>query len=296
MHRTIVYILGTSFSGSSLLNSLFDAQQRTRGLGEAIHLIRKPTDAWCSGCQCPVDKCALQKRIDPNRFYQSVSSFYPETEVLVNSSKYWQYCFDEMPIPDESYSIRMIILSKSLEEFAQSYATHNECSFQQAFNIWVHFHEQLLSNLDHVTGGFSLDGNAAGLCNRVLASDIAYVAYRQLASMTDTTMHGLCDRLSLPFDSGYRHRLWGGDTCSIGGNNAVYAQRSDNSVFFRSENNYLGGKYQGRQGVVFCDQQWMDNPTLLEAAAEYRNDHRKQLATLENRLGHTTQHHPVSTP
>lgn len=37
MGRTVVYVIGARYSGSSLLNLLLDSQPRVRGLGEAVH-------------------------------------------------------------------------------------------------------------------------------------------------------------------------------------------------------------------------------------------------------------------
>lgn len=284
MQPTIVFILGTSYSGSSLLNSLFDAQPRTRGLGEAVHLLQRPTDAWCGGCECPVGDCRLQAKIDDKRFYESVFEAYPNAQVLVNSSKHWGQCFRSMPVPTQSYRLKMVVLSKAMAAFAHSYAAHESCSWDQAFEVWVDFYTQLLRNLD---GALNAQPDATPqnvLATRLTDHDIAYVTYRDLALHTDATIGRLCSQLQLPFDPDYRNQLWRGDTCSIGGNNAIYAQRSQNAVFFQAPQEYLGGKYYGRQGAVFYDDAWVREPHLSRAARRFRDLHGATIAALERRL------------
>jgi len=289
MQRTVVFIMGTSFSGSSLLNSLFDSQPNTRGLGEAVHLIHKPTNAWCGHCKCHVDQCQLQKRICPDRFYESVFDVYPESEVVVNSSKHWGQCFRSMPIPASEFRLCLIILSKSLEEFSHSFAVHQTCSFENAFDVWSSFYQQLFANLDGVLTRVPKTDVQQRLVSRMTDDSIAYVSYRELATDTDATLGRLSDQLHLPFDSDYRNRLWGGDTCNIGGNNAIYAQRSGNAAFFQRDREYLNGKYCGRQGSIFYDDAWTQNDQLRAAARRYRESKQSDLESIERRLRHLPQ-------
>ncbi len=284
MQRTILYILGTSFSGSSLLNSLFDVQPLTRGLGEAVHLSHKPTNAWCSHCRCHVDDCRLQRNIDPQRFYQSIFDFYPDTRVLINSSKHWGQCFRYMPIPAEEYKIKLIVLSKSLVQFASSFSAHQNCGFQESFEVWIDFYQHLLRNIDGVCNGQPLTDVQQELTNRLDDRDVVFVSYEELANHTDATMHRICDQLGLPFNADYRKNLWQGDSCTIGGNNAIYAQTSGNASFFGDDSDYLGGKYAGRQGSIFYDNSFRDNHELLAAADQFRESRQDDLDTLCCRL------------
>ncbi|TWU42535.1 sulfotransferase [Novipirellula artificiosorum] len=284
MQPTVVYILGTSYSGSSLLNSLLDSQPRTRGLGEAVHLVSKPTDAWCSRCQCPISECQLQPKTNPDRFYESLFEAYPETDCIVNSSKHWGQCFRLMPIPPQPYRICLVVLSKSLEEFAHSYARHDQCSVTEAFDEWVSFYEHLLGSIDSILANAATTEVQQTLCSRISQDRVATVTYRELATATDATMERLCDELALPFDRAFRNRLWHGDTCTIGGNNAIYAQQTGNVAFFQQESEYLDGKYLGQHQSIFYDNQWVKNAELHRSAAEYRNTRADRIRYLELRL------------
>jgi hypothetical protein len=292
MTPDVLYILGTSFSGSSLLNSLFDAQPSTRGLGEAIHLLRKPTNAWCSHCQCPVEACRLQHAIDPEHFYESVANFYPESRVFVNSSKQWKFCFEQMPPPPENFRVRLIVLSKSLEEFAHSYSRHNDCPLERAFNVWVRYYQHLLRNLDDQLQRLAITPSSSGtLFGNLTQEDVCFLTYRELATETDSTLRTICNRFELPFSDAYRAKMWNSNTCTIGGNNAIYAQRSANATFFESGSAYLDGKYSGKQGTIFCDNQWVSDQGLLEAADLFRSERQREVEALERRLLH-----PQRTP
>jgi len=288
MEQTIVFVMGTSFSGSSLLNSLFDAQPQTRGLGEAVHLFHKPTKAWCSQCLCHVNSCQLQTKIDRSRFYESIFKAYPNTDVIVNSSKHWEQCFHYMPIPSVPFRIQIIVLSKSLEEFAFSYARHQSCTFLEAIEIWMDFYQQLFVNLDAVLNHQAVTEAQHLLCPRINENSIAYVTYHELATNTDMLLQRVCDRLNVPFSNQFRKNLWRGDTCTIGGNNAVYAQRTGNKSFFETELEYLDGKYKGRQGYVFYDDFWSHSEELQRVVDAYRCEHEDEVAMLQGRLGHRT--------
>jgi hypothetical protein len=287
MTRDLLYILGTSFSGSSLLNSLFDAQPSTRGLGEAIHLLRKPTNAWCSRCQCHVEACRLQHAIDPEHFYESVADFYPDAKVFVNSSKQWKFCFEQMPPPPAGYRVRLIVLSKSLEEFAHSYSRHNACTLERAFNVWVRYYQHLLCNLDGQLQRLANTPANGPFFRNLTEDDVRFLTYRELAADTDSTLRTICNLFDLPFSDAYRAQMWNSNTCTIGGNNAIYAQRSANATFFESANAYLDGKYSGKQGSIFCDEQWMSDRDLLEAADLFRRVHQRDIEALERRLLHS---------
>jgi len=285
VQRTIVYILSTAYSGSSLLNSLLDAQPMTRGLGEAVHLLRKPTNAWCSHCKCHVDDCRLQASVHSERFYESIFEAYPDASVLVNSSKHWGHCFHNMPIPPQGYQIRLVVLSKSMVEFGHSFSTHNKCSFDESFRTWLEFYRYHLDNIEEILHGSTRREVHAELYDRFASEDVARVSYRDLASTPDETVQRLCNELRLPFDLNFRDKLWNGQTCTIGGNNAVYAQQSGNAAFFRDDSSYLDGKYAKRNGVVFYDDAYLTNGSLMAAASTYEAEHRDDLEPLRERLG-----------
>ncbi len=289
MQRTVVFILGTSFSGSSLLNSMLDVQPASRGLGEAVHLLRKPTNAWCGHCKCHVDACRLQEQIDPRRFYESVFDVYEESDVLVNSSKHWGQCFRYMPIPPSPYRLCVIVLSKSMEEFAYSFSAHQSCSFEESFDVWLDFYTHLFRNLDGVLHQSPSTDVQQRLISRIREPDLAYVSYQELALRPEATIERLCHQLELPFDPGFRDRLFRGDTCTIGGNNAIYAQRSGNEAFFDPQRDYLNGKYAGRHGRVFYDDLWDKDRELKRVAEQYRESMTDALEAMEQRLRHRPQ-------
>lgn len=294
MTRNIVYVLGTSYSGSSLLNSLLDTQPQTRGIGEAVHLLKRPTNAWCSRCQGPVEGCLLEQAVRPSEFYESVFEAYPDANTIVNSSKNWKLCFQAMPIPDESFRLRMVLLSKTPEEFAHSFTVHEPCAFESAFDIWYAVYERLIGNLERVLNQQPNDEVQAALAGRICREDIHFVGYRDLAAATDQTMQSLCDGLELSLDENYRQHLWRGDTCVIGGNNAIYAQRTENNSFFDGQPEYLNGKYDGRRGSIFYDDQWRRSAELRRTADQWRKSESGRLSELEFRIQKLTSQTEVN--
>ena len=151
--------------------------------------------------------------------------------------------------------------------------------------MWFDYHEHLFCSLDGLLQNSPRTDVQRQLVSRISSADVAYVRYHELATQTDATIKRLCDQLALPFDRAFRDRLWGGDTCTIGGNNAIYAQRTHHAVFFEPQQDYLSGKYSGRQGTVFYDDFWKGDRDLGDAAQKYRASKAGEIELMESRLG-----------
>lgn len=170
-------------------------------------------------------------------------------------------------------------------EFGHSFATHNGCSFEEAFETWFDFYRFHLDNIDAILDRPHRMRVHAELYDRFTHEDVVKINYRDLASNPDESVHRICQALRIPFDSSYRTNLWNGQTCTIGGNNAVYAQQTGNVAFFGNDSSYLNGKYAKRNGVVFYDDAYLENHALIEAANTYEAEHKDRLEPLLVRLG-----------
>lgn len=252
MARTIVHLLGTSWCGSSLLNALVDGQPSARGLGEACHWLERRTDAWCTVCQKPATDCPVRElRHSPN-FWTALFGLYPDTTVLFHTSKSPTLCFERLPKAPEGVRELRLLLFKYPHEYAQSYLGHpmpkHARTVEAAVEYWLRFHEWVQQYMNFYQWDFDC------------------LSYRELATDPAGTLSRLCQNWSIPFDRDATVHPWGRSklppTHTIGGNNAIFAQRTCNSEFF-ADRAYLDGKYVGKMGSIFLDESWRTNDDLV---------------------------------
>lgn len=286
MRKCVAYILGTSFSGSSLLNCLLDSQPGMRGLGEAVHFLNSETTAWCAACRSSVLDCTTRAQIDRRRFYESLFQRYPDAHLLVNSSKTWKLCFWASPLPPRHVESKIIVLSKSPHAFAHSYAVHYECDYETAFRTWVEVYSRLYERLCEacIFGERVVDPQRPW--PTISSTDVLVLTYQQVARRTATTIRRTCDFLGRPFSPEGLCNIWESDTCTIGGNTAIYAQRVDDTNFFQHNSDYLAGKYAGRERQIFVDDCWRRSRKLIDTCAELYRAQPPRTRKLIQWLGH----------
>jgi len=277
MSRRVLYILGTSWCGSSLLNALLGTQPGVAALGEAAHLRRLDrTDAWCARCRCPVQQCRLADAVSPQRFYASLFQLHPQCSLIVDSSKNWPVILDGYR-PERQFRYQAVLLSKSPHRFAHSLLTHQPGpSVADAFELWMRFHQRTLAHLALLAEPSYAAGDwAAGPA--IAAADLRAVSYAALAAHPTGVVARICEFVGLRFE---RQRLSGWcrppQHCVIGGNVAIYAQLTGNRRFFEPQSSYLGGKYAGRFGQIFLDNAWSARPAFIrQCLAEYERRRRE---------------------
>ena len=254
--RQVVYGLAAAWSGSSLLNALLATQPGVVALGEVGHVRHlEQTDAWCSRCQRPVQRCRLARVADPRRFFASIFDEYPGAQVLVDFSKHWSAALRGY-VPEPQHRVKVLLLSKTPHEFAHSSLGHRpERGVGEAFRDWFELYEFLLRRLDQFCAyTHHRSGRCAG--PSVRPQDVLGVTYRQVVTEPAGTVMRICRFFDTPFDGRALADWTRPRNCMIGGNQAVYAQMAGNRAFFAGSSPYLQGKYAGRYGQIFVDDRW----------------------------------------
>lgn len=266
--KTVLYVMGTSYSGSSLLNALLDNQPGIRGLGEAHHFTKSDSTAKCAACKVAVTDCEFCKTLLPSgqNLYGMAFAADPETQVLVNASKHpsllWQ-----PPVPT-GVRAAAVILAKPPHAFAHSYVKHHPETGAVAewLDMWFRVHVLVFRSL------------ARAACS-VLAADrdeppisptaTCVMQYRYLATDPAGAVQQVCKMLGRPFDP-TAMQLWGHPkgTHTIGGNYAVLCQRTKDTPFFERLD-HLDGKYRERWGQIFYDETWRADEPFKQAAVEF---------------------------
>lgn len=256
--KTVCWILGTAYSGSSLLNLLLDGQPGVRGVGEAIRLLDGDARCWCTACRAPVAECPLRDRVNAAAFYRSIFRFYGDCTVLVDSSKWWKFCALDHPA-ERGLQYKALFLSKTPHAFVHSLRGHApEIEVPEGFRRWWQAYPSVI--------------RAAQRSPRLGPENIAFVGYRELVESTQEILHRLCRFLEVPFDAERCRRWWLSDSHLIGGNQAVFAQVAD-PAWFTGNEMYLDGKYARRRHTIFPDDRWRGDRQFLQACLNvYRHE------------------------
>lgn len=269
MRRTIALIIGTPYCGSSLLNLLLDSQQEVRGLGEALNMLPGRPRAPCSRCGEGVRGCPLYEVADPSRFYGSIFDFYPDSRMLVDSSKEFSWCLGAHRFEPE-FAYKPIVLSKAPHEFAHSWLGHHPGgSLRDAYAWYADFYSLQLDWLSgqpwFMPGGYKT------------------ITYRELAGQPQRTLKALCDFLDASY--AWNAAWWQSDSHIVGGNRIVSAQTSANPSGIACDSAYLSGKYRGRFHTIFYDAQWSTDAARVCAFRDLYHDFGPQFGGLLQALG-----------
>lgn len=286
--KRVIYILGTSFSGSTLLNHLLDQQPGIRGLSEAHNWFRD-SQAYCPKCKGRAMDCPnYQKFAGKGDFWNLQFAEYPDSHTLVASTKYPEASWGIVPKPDATVTCGVIILSKTPHSFAWSALRHNpENNPLRAMRSWYHTHKNILWSLDDAaTGQRTTPWSATYTPPPISPRDVAVVTYQALATQPHETVEAICTHFGLKYTRP-ASLFTPSDTCMLGGNNALYAQAVADDAFFAQDSQYLDGKYRGKKGLVFLDEQWRGNRTFTaECQAAYNDPQLRKLLAVCEKIGY----------
>lgn len=271
VQKTVCWILGTAYSGSSLLNLLLDGQPGVRGMGEAFHFISGKERPWCTVCQTSVLECSLKKYVDEDEFYQSIFRFYTDCNILVDSSKWWKFCAIDHGI-EPGICYKAVFISKTPHEFAYSLIHHNaQADARHAFLEWIQCYRSHL--------------RVANKALQLAEGDVVSIPYQEMSDSPIDTVQNLCEFLNVPFDLRRAEEWWKTDSHIIGGNNAVHAQVTGEEWFDESKD-YLQGKYSGKFRKIFRDDHWRKDIAFRSECSRLYNELAGELDPILIELGH----------
>ncbi|MCZ2344464.1 MAG: hypothetical protein LC104_22110 [Bacteroidales bacterium] len=257
MRYTVVQILGTGYSGSSILNLILDSLQGVRGLGEIARVYTRNPVRPCSLCQRSdqdhqID-CHFYDAIPLHLFYSGCFLQYPDTHVLIDSSKSGAH----YPQQERWLEYQSIWVLKYPHEYAGATAFQNtRLTVRKRFENWIHHQEAAIQ-----MGRGSL-----------------VVPYRSFAENPDAVVQTICDFLGIK--NIRKADWWHTDTHIIGGNTSARAQVN---VHYQS---YLqtAEKYQGAVHKIFVDQHWRTNQILCEKSLRAYRKFQPRLDAILTRL------------
>ncbi len=200
MLKKVVFVGGTSFSGSTMLDMMLANDPQGFSCGEIVNLFH-PTrphhvNPWCG---CGSYGCAVWRQIyeaGPRGFYTKISEVLPDVSFIVDSSK--NTCWikqQEKVARAHGLDVSHALIWKSPENLAKSYAKRGRlATFESAF---INYHRLYTSRISSWAG----------------------VQYEQLVD-NPSVLGDLCDRLGIPMYPS-KHEFWGKCHHTLFGNNSA---------------------------------------------------------------------------
>jgi hypothetical protein len=274
--KKIVFVAGTAFCGSSLLNILLDTQNPAiRGLGE-----RSQTDGEAGGpcilCNKYISECQLYSQWTGRRFYEFNFNHY-DCSTLVDSSKRTNILLRAMA-EEPHFQYFVLHMSKTPHAAAFSVLKHWQYDYWDvpldkskrdmtaAMDVWLGTNRLYLEEV-----------------RRGMVEAVKHVHYDDLALNSAAVIENICQWLGEPF-SPTQLRQWRSPTTHIlGGNPAILMQVLGQDVL---PDNYLGGKYAERTGKIFVDEAWQHDKAFLTNCVRAYRRMAKRLDPVLSALGY----------
>lgn len=202
MPRKVIFIGGTSYSGSTFFHLTLANDPHGFGAGEARHLfwpekLRHVSASWVCGCGDPA--CRYWARVKKNgekHLYESIFDLSPEVEFIVDSSKnvIWVAQQSER-LRRQGIEVHHIVIWKTLLEYAHSLQKRNRLQEDKGLANWPRYHRLYNSFMDEWRS----------------------VKYSEYTTNQADVLEAACSRIGIPYFPG-KERFWERSYHVLGGN------------------------------------------------------------------------------
>ncbi len=217
MTRKVIFVGGTSYSGSTFFHLTLANDPKGFAVGEVKHLFRptkerhaRPT--WACGCGDP--ECTLWNRVRKNgeaHLYESIFEIHPEVEFIVDASKNVVWIDDQIDyLSRQGIEVQSVVIWKTLMEFAHSLKKRNRLGAKDGAELanWPRYHRNFYSFVE----------------------DFRAVKYADYARDQAAVLQAACAYFDIPYFEG-KERYWEKIHHSLGGNLSsrihLYSKESD---------------------------------------------------------------------
>lgn len=202
MPKKVIFIGGTSYSGSTFFHLTLANDPHGFGTGEVRHLFwpeksRHVSAAWACGCGDP--SCTFWTRVKRNgeeHLYESIFEFNPDVEFVVDSSKnvIWVAQQSERLLR-QGFEVYHLVIWKTLLEYAHSLQKRNRLNKDKGLANWPRYHRLYNSFIE----------------------DWRSVKYSEYTADQAIILRAVCDHLGISYFPG-KERFWEKTHHVLGGN------------------------------------------------------------------------------
>jgi hypothetical protein len=202
MTKKVIFVGGTSYSGSTFFHLTLANDPAGFGAGEIRHLFRPTKERFVRGtwtCGCGDPACTLWERIKQRgeaNLYDSIFELNPEVEFIVDASKNVVWVDEQSErLAQRGYEVHHVVIWKTLLEYAHSLQKRNRLQDGAELASWPRYHRTYYS---------FIEGWRA-------------VKYANYTHDQAATLQAVCDRLGIPYFEG-KERFWEKRHHVLGGN------------------------------------------------------------------------------
>lgn len=184
--KQVVFIAGTSYSGSSMLDMMLGNSTSSFSTGEVKYLF-EPTRKYHinPSCDCGDAHCTIWtelKKVGKHEFYSEIFNRFDKIQTIIDSSKdlFW-ISERKKELISTGIDVRVLLIWKNPEEFALSRYKRGLLSGWQ--KAWIDYHRLFFS----------------------LNKEWRSVEYRNLAIRPDDTLKKICSALSISYKKNMEH-------------------------------------------------------------------------------------------
>ena len=215
MPKKVIFIGGTSYSGSTFFHLTLANDPHGFGTGEVRHLFwpekqRHVSASWKCGCGDP--ECTYWARVKQRgeqHLYESIFEFSPEVDFIVDSSKNVIWVEQQSNrLAQQGIEVYHLVIWKTLLEFAHSLHKRNRLHKDKGLGNWPRYHR---------------------LYNTFIQEWRA-VKYSDYTGDQLAVLEAVCNHLGIPYFAG-KERFWEKTHHVLGGNLSsrihLYSKESD---------------------------------------------------------------------
>jgi len=215
MTKKVIFVGGTSYSGSTFFHLTLANDPAGFGAGEIRHLFR-PTkerfirDTWTCGCGDPA--CTVWQRVKQRgeaHLYESIFELNPEVDFVVDASKNVVWVDEQSErLARQGFEVYHVVIWKTLLEYAHSLQKRNRLDNEGELANWPRYHRTYYSFVE----------------------DWRSVKYANYTHDQANTLQAVCAHLGIPYFEG-KERFWEKRHHVLGGNLSsrihLYSKDSD---------------------------------------------------------------------
>ncbi len=202
MKKTILFIGGSSYSGSTMLDMMLSNTKQGFSVGE-VHALFRPyrPHHFKPICGCATPNCNIWEKIrdrGEQNLYQSVFNEFKSTEYIVDSSKnpYWIERQTKNALL-QGYEVYNIVIWKNPVDFCSSMIKRNR---KGCIKAWKNYYKLYMTIIENWTS----------------------ISYKDLATDPALSLIKLCDSIGINYETGMEnywnkqhHTLFGNDSAKV---------------------------------------------------------------------------------
>ncbi len=202
MDKKVIFVGGSSYSGSTMLDMMLANSTDGFSVGE-VHALFRPyrPHHFQPLCGCGNSDCNIWTKIRNNgevNLYSSIFNEYPDTQYIVDSSKNPFWINQQMiNLSQQGIEAHHLLIWKNPVDFSASMVKRNR---KGAIKAWISYHRLYLTLINNFTS----------------------ISYPDLAQNPSTSLELLCNTIGITYRSGMEdywnkqhHTLFGNDTAKI---------------------------------------------------------------------------------